>query len=215
MRKCVVKSSPVTGSWVRVAEMHDRRKDWCSCAFDDKIWVIGGERNHGQADATLRFDPEDYAWQLKARMNKDRFSASCAVFEGRIVVSGGHHPLEGQLSTVESYDAAADAWTSMPNLVEGRDNHSMVVTRGKLLVIGGTRTGTCEVYDGSSKKFVRLMSPDLRWGQAVSVRGEVFVFKHDMPYFYVYDVDEKEWVRKESRVTWKKEHYKCVKLPFY
>ena len=58
MRKCVVKYSPVTASWVRVADMYDRRKSWCSCAFDDKIWVIGGERNHGQADATLRFDPE-------------------------------------------------------------------------------------------------------------------------------------------------------------
>ena len=44
MRKCVVKYSPVTGSWVRVAEMHDRRKGWCSCAFGDKIWVIGGEK---------------------------------------------------------------------------------------------------------------------------------------------------------------------------
>ena len=212
---CVVKYSPVTASWVRIADMYDTRVGWCSCSFGENIWVIGGERNSDQADATLRFDPEDYAWQLKARMNRDRFSASCAVFEGRIVVSGGHHPPEWQVPSVECYDAAADVWTSMSNLVEGRDNHSMVVTRGKLLVIGGTRTGTCEVYDGSSKKFVRLMSPDLRWGQAVSVRGEVFVFKHDMPYFYVYDVDEKKWVRKESRVTWKKEHYTCVKLPFY
>ena len=133
------------------------------------------------------------------------------------MVSGGHHPPEWQVpsDSVECYDAAADVWTSMSNLVEGRDNHSMVVTRSKLLVIGGTTTGTCEVYDGRSKKFVRFKSPDLTWGQAVSVRGEVFVFGRDKPYFYVYDVDEKKWYQKESRVTVNKEHYACVKLPFY
>ena len=165
--------------------MPDTRVGWCSCAFGNKIWVIGGERDQGEAHATLRFDPEDYGWELTAGMKRDRFGASCAVFEGRIVVSGGNHLPAWQVpsDSVEGYDAAADVWTSMPKLVDGRDNHSMVVTRGKL--IGGSSIGTCEVLDGTSKKFVLLKSPNLTFGQAVSVRGEVFVFGRNKPYFYV------------------------------
>ena len=51
-------------------------------------------------------------------MNEPRCNFSSAVFEGKIVVSGGFN--NETLNTVESYDHVAKSWTNMPNMVLGR-----------------------------------------------------------------------------------------------
>ena len=48
--------------------------------------------------------------------NVDRENASCAVFEGRIVVTGGYNDNEGLLNTVEAYDHIDYSWKNMPNM---------------------------------------------------------------------------------------------------
>ena len=48
--------------------------------------------------------------------NVARENSSCAVFEGRIVVSGWYNNNEGLLNTVEAYDHIDDSWKYMPNM---------------------------------------------------------------------------------------------------
>ena len=71
------------------------------------------------------FNPADCSWKEVAEMNESRYNASCTVFEGRIVVSGGDN--FGQiLNTVEAYDHVANEWTSMPNMIKERSSHKFI-----------------------------------------------------------------------------------------
>ena len=67
------------------------------------------------------FSPADCSWKEVAEMSVSRFNASCAVFEGKIVVCGGFD--NETLNTVETYDHVAKSWINMPNMINGRSSH--------------------------------------------------------------------------------------------
>ena len=75
-------------------------------------------------DSCLQFDTKQNTWKEVARMNHIRLNAACTVFEGRIVVSGGLKRNVGELKTVEVYDHSSDKWSDMPQMINGRHNHS-------------------------------------------------------------------------------------------
>lgn len=43
----------------------------------------------GRTNSGLHFDKNNYSWKELVKMNEARSSAACAVFEERVVVSGG------------------------------------------------------------------------------------------------------------------------------
>ena len=47
-----------------------------------------------------------------------RHHAACAVFGGKIVVSGGTRWVNVTLNTVEVYDYCSNRWSDMPNMLE-------------------------------------------------------------------------------------------------
>ena len=49
-------------------------------------------------------------------MNEAKIKAATAVFEGRVVVSGGYNDNEGLLNSVEAYDHIDYSWKYMPNM---------------------------------------------------------------------------------------------------
>ena len=75
--------------------------------------------------------PLKYSWKSIESLHGCRISAACAVYEEKVVVSGGSY-YRDTLNTVEAYDAAADKWTRMPSMIEKR--HKLVVVRDKLFV---------------------------------------------------------------------------------
>ena len=77
----------------------------------------------------------------------------------------------------------------MPSMTIARFEHSLVVVRNKLIVIG-SGSNACEVYTTNTGKFVALKSPALTYNKSVQVAGKIFVFQHDEKYLWVYDVEE-------------------------
>ena len=70
-----------------------------------------------------------------------------------LVVSGGMSSGARNLTSVEFYDVISGQWVSLPGLVEGRRGHSMMVERGRMVVVGGmagedTYLQTMEVFNG-------------------------------------------------------------------
>ena len=129
-------------------------------------------------------------------MNKRRKAASCTVFEGKIVVSGGF-----SLNTVESYDFYANKWTYLPSMIEYRSFHASVSMGNKLFVIGGYEISSCEVFNIVSRKFCSIKTVKAFFNkmnfQAVCIRNEIVVFCD----FYLkcptqvftYNVETNEW----------------------
>ena len=131
-------------------------------------------------------------------MNNVRSSATCAVFEERIVVTGGCDNNFNDLNTVESYDVAADSWSAMLNMIERREQHSLVVDKNKLFVIGGVFDipieQRCEVFDRISANFDALKCINsIYCNRALSIGTKIFIFQNDKPVIVSYDVGKDEW----------------------
>ena len=209
----VEKYSLFTNTWTTISDFHDSRVEFCVCAFMDKVFVFGGLKDPYALNSCFQFDPIDYQWKEVARMNEVRVNAACTVFEERIVVSGGHY--DGgynNLRTVESYDVVADTWYTMPNMINIRSYHSLVVVKTKLFVIDDR---SCEVFDNTCKQFVLLKSPkiSIQYAQATSIGSKIVAFQNGMSSLICYDVDTGKWSEEPCEVTSEILDFFCVKVP--
>ena len=198
--KCITsieKYSDFSIAWEIIAHLPDERVDFCVSSYMGYAYVLGGCFQQETINSCLMFNPGDCSWKEVAEMNETRCYASCTVFEGKIVVSGGFN-IE-TLNTVEAYDHVANTWTNMPNMVEERYNHKSVAVKTKLFVVGGNNK-TCEVYDSISKKFVLLKSPDYRFinyndysfmypKAAFSIGSKFYVFHGRKNTYFIYHIE--------------------------
>ena len=117
-------------------------------------------------------------------MIESRYYASCAIFEGKIVVTGGCLDKEGfDNSTIlqkssESYCFYENKWKKFPDMLVNRCRHTTVRMSNKLFVIGGSYRYDCKVFDSVTNKFVlitNLMGIN-HFVDAVSVGNKIYVF---------------------------------------
>ena len=213
MISCVEKYSPFTNTWKKVGEMEEYRINFCACSFMDDILIFGGcHRKHKSysTNSCLKFDTSDSSWKSVASMNESRSFAACAVFEGSIVVCGGYTD-NVCLCTVESYDVIADEWSSMPDMINRAKEHSLVVVRNKLFVIGYK---LFEVFDNTCKKFLSIKVPYKNLlGKSISIGNKILIIQAYTPYIIFYDVDKDEWYEKSCEPSFM--DFNCVKVPWY
>ena len=216
----VEKYSHFTNTWNKVGDISDDRQGFSVCAFMDKIVVIGGgyfnKVEAGVTDTCLMFETKERKWKEVARMNGVRYRPASAVFEGRVIVSGGRNYDLTRLNTVESYDVIVDKWSTMPSMISSKCNHSLAVVKDKLFVIGN---GGCEVFDKCFKKFVAIKSPQTSdlylLDQAISIGSKIIAIQLSCPSIFCYDVDTTEWLEESCEVTKNLNNFSCVKIPCF
>ena len=213
----VEKYSPATNAWSTIGNMYDDSDHFCACGFMDKIFVIGGyykNRDIMFSDSCLELDTKTYKWKEVARINQARMNAACAVFEGSIVVCGGEDGHGLGLRTVEKYDVLADEWSSMPNMIHGKNYHSLVVVRNKLFVIGCNGDG-CELFENSYNQFVCLKSPfnSYNCSNVVSISSKIVIFEENTSKIVYYDVDKCKWSEDLCEVTDQIFGFSCIRVP--
>ena len=213
--RSIEKYSPANNSWENVADIFDDGVRFCAVSFMGNVYFMGGLLN-GPTYSCIKFDTINLTWTEISRMNETRCRAACAVFEGRVVVSGGINCVYGSLNTVEAYDHVADSWSHMPNMIESRDYHKSVAVKNKLFVVGGSITRTSEVYDSSCHKFVLLKPPPVCFthypAEIISIGSKLTVFNHTGRILF-YDIEKNEWTVKRCDLTKGLQRYSCVKLP--
>ena len=183
------------------------------CMFMGNIYVIGDERNQCFVIDQNTKDKSKITSTMKSRR-----LPGCAVYCGRIVVSGGIHKSghrhffeDGTTErSVEAYDHCRDRWVEMPDMIERRYDHASVSIKNKLYMIGGS-AATCEVFDSFSGIFVRIKSPATPlykhgWRSMVNSRHnglttlkcvvlgrKIMFFDRDLLKPHVFDVEDEEW----------------------
>ena len=181
-----------------------------------KLFVLGGfGKNH------FYFNPKTEHWYEIAEMSGTARKQSCAVFEGRIFVTGGYtknFPAVFQpTKTTQAFDFFANEWSPMPDMLEARYNHASVSIRNKLFVINDSSDNDfCEMYDSFSGKFVFIKPVSQfnnRWGvfpmiPLVTMGNKLIVFTlnyenyDELPLKPVeYDIEADRWtVKKEVKL---------------
>ena len=143
--------------------------------------------------------------------------AACAVFDGKVVVSGGLDGNRTALNTAQCYDVVADEWSSMPGMVEGKSNHALVAVKNKLFVIG-CRMSNCEVYDKACNSFVLLRSPmknHAGFKNALSVDNKILILKNRKDFLVCYDIDKDVWTEKPCQATKHVWNFSSAKVPWF
>ena len=127
--------------------------DFCVCSFMKNIFLFGGWHNRVAKKSCLVYNYTQKFWSFIENMNKRRSAAACAVFEGKIIVSGGKEKLIDHLRSVEAYDHYENKWFYFPDMVEARVRHSLVTLGNKVFAISGYYKYSWEVFDRISCKF--------------------------------------------------------------
>ena len=237
--RSVEKYSLKTNRWQFVAETRDERELFCACSFADDVYVIGGRLRGEETGSCLKFNTKSATWREATQMSEARCYADCAVFQGRIVVTGGsrgENIRDGSLGSVEAYDHVGNTWTRMPSMIRRRCLHKVVSMGTKLYVIGGYRQ--FEVFDSVSNKFALVSHssqclsrlPDLPvnriylledpFSEVLTHPAEVFimgnklvVFGNSSWYVYFYDVESGEWTDEQLPMTYSLYLYCGTKVP--
>ena len=221
--KTVEKYSPPTNTWTEIAETTDSRKEFCACAFMDKVFFFGGSCGNDVTNSCLQFDTKqvnckDNIWKEIAVMKEARYLAACAVFQGNIIVSGGLKNLNfyNSLRTVESYDVFADKWSSMPRMIRSRYYHKLSVVKDKLFVIGQGSDKNFEVFDNIGKQFVVLESSlYIQWlNKSIAIGNKIIIILDDDFYAICYDVVDDKWSYVSCEIA-RNYKFSSVKLPLY
>ena len=227
----VSKYSSITGVWQTVAGMRDERADFCACSFMGDIFVFGGNVNSNvegywygtpvEINSCVKFNTTDCTWKEVAKMREAKDDASCSVFEGKLVVSGGFADYQEGIKTVEAYDHVANTWTYMPDLVDGRYQHRSCAMKNKLYIISGS-AHSLEVYSSYCNKFELLKPPKNSLNcicgiadGAVLVGNKIVLLFGGSKRCLIYNVETADWSEESVQLLENIYYVSTVKLPQY
>ena len=166
----------------------------------------------------VKFDTKSKIWKEVHRMNEARSLSACAVYEGKLVVSGGCNNNGRSLNTVEAYDHVADEWSYFPNMINRRGKHNSVAIKNKLFVVASWRTS--EVFDSRCNKFVLLKPPPAVYKyvldglvEVITVGSKLVVFGNECDIVVYYDAENDTWSEESCGITKNINHYSCAKIP--
>ena len=146
-----------------------------ACSFMKYLFVYVEFPDKFNTKYCLKYNIKTTEWTYKANWNCYRFSAACAIFEGKIVMSDGY------CTRVGAYDYYEDNYTYLPDMIKIRSNHGAVSMGNKMFVIGGERNSTSEVFDSISRKFTYITNmltcaKQIKHVRAVGIDRKIIVF---------------------------------------
>ena len=205
------------------------RREFSVCSFMGSLFVFGGHyfyirQRVGQYGEDRSYDHYDYRstsykydcktgkWCTIKHMSSHRSNSSCAVFEGKIVVSGGEKKnYLNLLKSVEAYDFHKNEWTDFPSMIYERKFHYTTSIGNKLFVVSKNishlEKSSCEVFDSATRKFtivkvynnVQIYNGVCSYTPAVTIGRKIMLFSYAdyKPSLIVYDVVSGQWTTAE------------------
>ncbi|KAK2189253.1 hypothetical protein NP493_112g04000 [Ridgeia piscesae] len=192
-----------------------------ACAFATRLFVTGGQASSGQIVAdTWSFCVRTQSWQRHARMCHARMLHSTAVVGGRLYAVGGQGngsdvtqpadtrdneviPDDVELVSAEEYDADADEWRPLPDMLKAVKRPAVASFSGCMWVIGGSvdsmgvrSTDVVQVYDPTSGQWsygTPLPEPLFCPGAVVVTDNRLYVYGGQRHTVYRYEPRQQLW----------------------
>ena len=103
----------------------------------------------------------------------------------------------------------------MPNMINRKSFHNLVVVKDKLFVVG-KGTESCEVFDNVFKKFVALKPKlNITYSKCMPIGNKILIFQENRSSIICYNVDKDEWSEESCKVTKNLLNFTCAKLPCF
>ena len=107
--------------WEELACCNEVRYNAFGAAMNGKIYIAGGETDHGYLSSCEVYNPASDEWQLISSLKERRFNASMLCFHGRLYVLGGtivppDCTSTVQALTVEMFNSERNEWTEISKI---------------------------------------------------------------------------------------------------
>ena len=137
--------------WQRLQDMPEVRSEMEAAAIGNKIYVVGGLNNRGEATNTVFiFDTKDAVWSLGTPMSLSLHHAGAASYDEKLYIVGGYLDAWIPSNSLLIYDSKTNTWTIGPDMPTPRGALTAQFLDGKLYAIGGFSGDVLsvnEVYD--------------------------------------------------------------------
>jgi DNA-binding CsgD family transcriptional regulator len=123
--------------WQTLADLPVARTGFAATAYENQIFVFGGETSQGITGITERFDPSTDAWTELSPKPTAVSDANAAAVGGRIYVPGGKTAFGVITDVLEIYDPQLNRWSQGPSLPFALSGYAMASLEGRLFLFGG------------------------------------------------------------------------------
>jgi len=123
--------------WVPQSPMVEGRARMAAAVWQGKIYIIGGESDHGVVDAVSVYDPTRGIWSRATSKPTAVSNAQATVIGDRIYVYGGTDATFAPTDVVEVYDPVRDTWDPAGTLPHPLAGYALATWQGKVLLFGG------------------------------------------------------------------------------
>ena len=123
--------------WQKKADMPTARFGLAAAVFDNKIYAIGGETDHGVTGVVERYDPVTDTWEKLADKPTPVADVGAVVIGGKIYVPGGRL-VDGKTTDIlEVFDPVTNLWKKGEKLPIKVGAYAIAAFEGKMYVFGG------------------------------------------------------------------------------
>ncbi len=134
------------GTWIKKADMPTARAGVGVCAFEGKIYVVGGYGQDGKVLPNVeQYDPVSNTWKKLTDMKVPRAYPSLVALNGKLYAIGGENPsgCGHNVSSIERYDPSTDSWKVLMPMPTLGITHVGAVA-GKITALGGLTAFQCK-----------------------------------------------------------------------
>ena len=168
--------------WSVASSMPTARSGLAVAAFENLVYAIGGEGDHGIVGTVEYYEPLTDKWREASSKTVPVTDISAAVIGGKMYIPGGRLENGSVTDLLEIYDPRSDSWTSAERLPEALCAYGLIAFEGKLYLFGGWDgaeyvSGTYEYNPELDRwnKLIDLQSPRGYPG-VVSAGDKIYVF---------------------------------------
>jgi hypothetical protein len=140
----VVPVPPTLPLWVPIRALPAGRSGLALGVAGGSVHAIGGWDGRSVLGATLRFEPEQVAWQPVADKPTPVREVRAVEVRGQLIVPGGCDARGQALSVVEAFDPGLDQWRELAPLPAPRCAYGLAVLEGQVYLFGGRESTSPE-----------------------------------------------------------------------
>lgn len=123
--------------WKNLATMPTARYGFGTAVYENQIYTIAGELEHGASDVVERYDPNTNLWTKLHAKPTAVGDVGAAILGGKIYVPGGRTSSGELTNALEIYDPRQDAWEQGAQLPVAVAGYALASFEGKLYLFGG------------------------------------------------------------------------------
>lgn len=123
---------PSTGDWSSIEPLKIGRYQAGVCAYDNKVYAVGGCDSWNCLNSAEIYDPTTNSWSMGPPLITARRGCGLAVFHGRLYAVGGSTGTHSLTST-EVYDPSEQVWVPGPSMCTPRANVAVAVVGDRLV----------------------------------------------------------------------------------